>query len=65
MSETDRTELKLAHQTMRQHCTGARIATVSLNPHRDAAKLIHKLTGKPAKIHRHCTCVARQGLGDR
>jgi len=55
--------LRVARSTMSMHCTGARI--VGGPDHREAAETIYRLTDKRATIHPDCTCVARQGKGDR
>lgn len=59
-------QLKIARDTMRMHCTGARImGGMGADPHKEAARIIFKLTGRRATIDPDCTCVARQGKGDR
>lgn len=66
MGTAEKHQLKIARDTMRMHCVGARImGGMGEDPHKEAARIILKLTGKPATIDPDCTCVARQGKGDR
>ncbi len=67
MGTAEKRQLKIARDTMRMHCTGARIlGGLGDDPHREAAKIILRLTGKPVfNFDPDCTCVARQGRGDR
>ncbi len=66
MGTAEKHQLKIARDTMRMHCEGARImGGLGVDPHREAAKIILRLTGKPATIDPDCTCVVRQGWGDR
>jgi hypothetical protein len=66
LSIPEKHQLNVACRTMKMHCTGARImGGMGDNPHRRAAEIIHRLTGKSARIDPDCTCVARQGKGDR
>ena len=66
MGTAEKHQLKIARNTMRMHCAGARImGGLGDDPHREAARIIRRITGKPASIDPDCTCVARQGMGDR
>ena len=66
MTVAERHQLKIARDTMQMHCAGAYIlGGLGENPHREAARIILKLTGKPATIDPDCTCKPWQGKGDR
>ena len=62
MQIADKHALKIARDTMRMHCVGARVAG---GPnHADAARTIKQLTGITATLDADCTCVARQSRDD-
>ena len=59
-------QLRIARDTMKMHCAGAYIlGGLGENPHREAARIILKLTGKPVTIDPECTCKIYRGKGDR
>lgn len=62
MQIADKHALKIARDTMRMHCVGARI--MGGPDHADAARTIKQLTGITAPLDEDCTCVARQSRDD-
>lgn len=66
LSIPEKHQLKIARETMRMHCAGARImGGMGADPHRKAARIIHELTGVFVAVESDCTCFAESaGLAE-
>ena len=57
LSVPERHQLRIARDTMKMSCAGARImGGMGPSPHRKAAEVIHTLTGVTVGVDSDCSC---------